>query len=93
MSGLVCHFCGSKELEKMSEHEYICKICGYGWNGKPADIKKALVRIVNLARYLMTQNPNATKDQIIEMVVTKIHHIERHPLRQDGFCEYCQRVY
>lgn len=93
MSKLICNFCSGDNFEKMSEEEYICKTCGYGWNGKPADIKKTLRRIGNLAKYLMVQNPNATQGQIVEMVITKLHHIERHPIRQDGFCEYCQRVF
>jgi len=90
---LICQFCGSKDFEKMSDDELICRECGYGCNGKPADIKNTLATIVLLSKYTMLKNPQATKGQIVEMVITKLHHIENHPLRQDGFCEYCGRLY
>ena len=89
----VCGFCGNKDLEKLSEHEYICKNCGYGWNGKPENIVQSIARIARISKYMITQNPQLSRDQLVEVIIAKVHAIERHPTRQDGYCEYCERIY
>lgn len=90
---LVCGFCEGTELEKMSEKEYICQRCGYGWNGKPANILESIQRIARISKYMITQNPQLSKDDLVEVIIAKIHAIERHPKRPDGYCEYCRRLY
>jgi len=84
-----CDFCGSK-VEKIEEDHYNCPNCGFGWNGKrPANMGEHLKRIINLTKYLIVQNPTKTRDEISNIVMEKLHVIEKHPLDKHGYCEYC----
>lgn len=87
--GNICAFCSSA-VEKIEKDHYNCSTCGFGWNGKMGgDMNKHLTRLVNLTKYLMIQNPNKTQGEYVNMVMEKLHAIEKHPLNKDGYCEYC----
>ncbi len=84
-----CAFC-KNPVEKIEEDHYNCSTCGFGWNGKMGgDMYKHITRLVNLTKYLMVQNPNKTQEEYINMVMEKLHSIEKHPVNKDGYCEYC----
>ena len=88
-----CAFCNQESLEKISEKEYICINCGFGWNGIEGDIDSHLKDIVRIVKFTKLQNPNLNNDEITELVTEKLHKIENHPVRQDGYCEYCEVKY
>jgi len=89
----ICEFCGNL-MQKISEDEYNCPRCGFGWNGKgKPSMKDHLKKVVNLTKYLMTQFPNKEKNEYVAMVMEKLHGIEKHPVNRDGYCEYCNLRY
>lgn len=83
-----CAFCDNP-VEKISEDHYNCPNCGFGWNGKPANMQIHLEKLMNLTKYLITQNPTKSKDEITNLVMEKLHSIEKHPIDKHGYCEYC----
>jgi DNA-directed RNA polymerase subunit RPC12/RpoP len=90
MKMIECAFCGNANVEKITDEHYNCSICGFGWNGKlPADMGAHLTRIVNLTKYLMVQNPTKSKDEMVNLVMEKLHGIENHQVDKHGYCEYC----
>ncbi len=87
-----CAFCGNV-VEKISDDHFNCPYCGFGWDGKPADMRVHLQKIMNLTKYLITQNPTKSRQELTNLVMEKLHSIEKHPVNKDGFCEYCNVRY
>jgi len=86
-----CSACGSKELEKLSEIEIICKNCGYGFaTGKETTphlieyVKKLQMQVLLLKALF----PNDTKEQLNLRFKFHLHRVEKHPVSHT-FCEYC----
>ncbi len=89
-----CQGCGSTEIEKISDTNWLCKNCGFGTKGKPTqsftehinDVAKA----VTLAEVMF---PDITKEQRAFRVQFHLHRTEKHPENRDGYCEVCMISY
>lgn len=84
-----CAFCNNV-VEKIAEDHYNCSTCGFGWNGKRGgDMNRHIKNLMNLTKYLIVQFPNKTQREYVNMVMEKLHVIEKHPVDRDGYCDYC----
>lgn len=93
MSMNKCSFCGSQELEKISEKEIRCKKCGFGFGntGKetPENMAKHVEMITQSIKLLKVLFPSDTDEQLVTRFQFHQHRIENHPTK-DGYCEYCK---
>lgn len=90
-----CNFCGGKNIEKFSENHYLCRDCGFGTDGKAkwknfSEHIEFLKKSVILAKKMF---PTLTNEQLADKIQKTLHKVESHPLRRDGFCEYCNVKY
>lgn len=89
-----CAFCGSKELEKLSEKQIVCKDCGFGFGntGKetPENMQEHLKKMIQGLKLLTVLFPNDTVRQSVLRFQFHQHRVENHPT-SDGYCEYCIR--
>jgi len=37
-------------------------------------------------------NPNATHEQLTDIVMKFLHKDQKHPVRPDGYCEFCEKM-
>lgn len=89
-----CAFCGSKELEKLSEKQIVCKNCGFGFGntGKetPENMQGHLKQMLQAINLLKVMFPNDTEQQLVLRFSFHQHRLENHPTSK-GYCEYCNR--
>jgi ribosomal protein L37AE/L43A len=90
-----CSFCGSDQLEKISEKHIVCKNCGFGFGntGKenPENMAKYVQQMATQLRLQRILFPTDTDKQAILRFSFHMHRIEKHPVTRDGFCEFCDR--
>ncbi len=90
-----CAFCGAV-MDMIDKNHYNCSTCGFGWNGELKNLPNMedhLKKIINLTKYLITQYPNKTQQEYVNLVMEKLHSIEKHPVNRHGYCEYCSIKY
>jgi len=90
---LNCPLCDSDQIEKM-EKGFLCKNCGIGVPHlktpfNKTDFIKLTFETVVLFKEL---NPNATHEQLTDIVMKFLHKDQKHPVRPDGYCEFCEKV-
>lgn len=87
-----CSYCGSKDLEKLSEKEIVCKSCGFGFGntGKetPANMKKHIENVKQSLQLLKVLFPTDTQEQTTLRFSFHQHRVEKHPTN-NGYCDYC----
>ena len=89
-----CQLCGSEDIEKFSDNNWLCKNCGLGTRGKPNQSFKEhldfVAKAITLARVMF---PNISEQQLSFRVQFHFHRTEMHPENKDGYCEVCQIDY
>ena len=90
----VCQLCGSDQIEKFSDFNWLCKNCGLGTNGKPAmSFEKHLKDVATAVSLAELMFPHLTKIQLTFRVQFHLHRTENHPEIKDGYCEVCMINY
>ena len=89
-----CSYCGSEQLEKISEKQIICKICGFGFGntGKetPENMALHLKQLETQMKMLSLLFPSDTEEQLVLRFQFHQHRVEKHPTSH-GYCDYCSR--
>lgn len=88
-----CALCDSTDIEKHSESHYTCKTCGLGTNGKPANLENHFKFIQNVAISTKLFYPELSKEKLVDKVQDTLHKVEKHPLDDRGFCQYCDKSF
>jgi len=88
-----CPLCGSDQVEKMEEG-FICKNCGIGVPhlNTPLNKRDFIKLMLETVVLFKTKNPNATNEQLVDIVMKFLHKDQKHPVRPDGYCEFCEQV-
>jgi len=88
-----CDFCGGTNIEKFSENHYLCRDCGLGTDGKAKNFSEHIEFLKKSVLLAKKMFPKLTTEELVDKVQRTLHRVENHPLRQDGFCEYCNIKY
>ena len=86
-----CPICKSKDIEKFSDNHSMCRNCGVGTSGKlQINRKNYLAYITKNIMLVKQKHPELSPDEVARETSRVLHKMEKHPVRKDGYCEYCE---
>jgi len=88
-----CPLCNGTNIEKM-EKAYICKDCGLGIPqiDTPLLMKDFFKLTFETVLLFKSINPEADANKLTDIVMNFLHKQQKHPVRPDGYCEFCEKV-
>jgi len=87
-----CPLCNGTNLEKMEEG-FLCSNCGLGFPQITQFDKTNFFRIqFDTVLLFKMMNPKKDQSELTEAVMNFLHKQEKHPVRPDGYCEFCEKV-
>lgn len=87
-----CELCG-EDLEKLGKNHFSCKTCGIGTDGHVIDLKSHLKKLTEMILKESTKHPELSQVQLGDLVQSKLHKTEHHPLDQHDYCIYCNKSF
>lgn len=88
-----CALCGGDNIEKFSDTNFLCRDCGLGTDGKAKNFDEHLEFLKKSVKLAKMMFPEMTPEELSNKVQTTLHKVENHPVRQDGYCEFCDKKY